>query len=188
MGFLQATSGSLKIDWRTCAVSQLTVGAQAGKDENGECGDEAETSEPQPTNILIVRGLPVDTERLLFQAFSVYAPRIKKVEIPRTCSGKPRNHAFIHFYEIHEASSASSRLRDAGNQLGGRRANVDYMVPQTVMESFEAEVSREKAQKDLKSSHQQALSGVNGNMWASYLAMFESGQVDGGSQAKRQRV
>jgi hypothetical protein len=184
--FVEATKGYVQVGGRFLTVRR-PLGArdpQRAADDQGEQESTTEESS-EPTSVLLVRGLMhMSSEKELLQAFSQYAPRIKKTVIPKTYSGQPRGHGFVHFFEVHEATAALRHYQAGGSLIAGKACAADYSRPQNGWESLEAEViSREKAQADLKTTHQQALGGVNGDMWKEYLAMFEASPA-----AKRARV
>jgi len=187
--FVEATKGHLKAGARSFSVRRPAAGREQQRAAD-DAGDQEAAADggSEPTNVLLIRGLlHISSDRELLEAFTQYAPRIKKAEIPKTYSGQPKNHGYVTFFEVHEATAALRHYRAGGSLIAGKACAAEYVPPQNYWESLEVEASREKAQEDLKTSHQQALGGVNGDMWASYLAMFEAaGQ--GGPAAKRAKV
>jgi len=132
-------------------------------------------SDASATDTLMVRQLGSDiSEDDIIQAFSKVAPRIKSVKIPKSWSGQPKGHAFVAFHELHEAISALRHFRASVGTISGRRVTADFAPVQTFEETLELEAQQKKADINIKESHAQALSGPNADMWASYLAMFNT--------------
>jgi len=177
--FLEATAGELQVGGRSFAVKHPLATAPVSRKEVAE--------EEAATTVLMVRGVWDSTQKEIVEAFSQVAPRIKSVNIPKTFSGNSRGHAFVTFHEIYEAATALRLLRARGLTVSGKKCLVEYAPPDSIEDAFAREAERAKPDERVQEAHATALSGVNGGMWASYLAMFAGGEDSSDPEAKRQR-
>jgi len=168
--FAEATKGEINIGAKTCSVRH-PFGA------SNQTGD-ACSATADPTDTVIVRQLGEATEKQLLEAFSKIAPRIRGVRIPKDFSGHSKGHGFIFFHEVHEAVTALRHFRSQVGMIAGRRVTAEFAPAQSFEETLEREAREQQSAVNIRASHQQALSGPNADMWASYLAMFK-GDTDG---------
>mmetsp|Transcript_63977 Transcript_63977/g.183896 ORF Transcript_63977/g.183896 Transcript_63977/m.183896 type:complete len:437 (-) Transcript_63977:69-1379(-) len=177
--FIKVTNGSLRVGGQTFSVRH----PQGMKQEKVAPAHADTAEELDPSETLLVRNVADVTESQVFAAFSQVAPRIKGVKCPKNFSGQSKGIAFVHFHEAHEAAAAMRHFRAQGIKIGGRTVYVDFAPPQSMEEEITRDQQKQKADEAIQQSHQQALSGVNGDMWASYLAMFSSGAGAAGDDA-----
>jgi len=183
--FLQATAGVLRIGEKTFKVKHP-------RSPNPEVSSQAETLKAQfftakarheaqqvetekQTDTLVVRGLGDVTEAQLREAFELVAPRLKTVKVLKDHAGQTKGIGWVTFHEIHEASIALHRFRKEGCFVAGKKLMVDFSEPHTIEAKLELEARKKKLLEQQEESHEQALAGPNADMWANYLAMFNTG-------------
>lgn len=175
--FAEKTHGQLIIGARSFTVSHTQAPTYRQiKDETAE-----------PTDTLIVKQLGVVTESELAETFGRIAPRIKSVQIPKNFAGLAKGFGHVSFHAVHEAEAALRHYRDQQSLIGGRRCPADFAPKETFEETLVHEEQKRQADTEIEESHAQALNGVNGDMWANYLAMFNGGAASQEPEAKRQR-
>lgn len=190
--FFEATGGDLVIGRSRCRVRHpLGTGVVpeprrvvATIPEAWQSGD---PDEEIATDTLMIKNLAEIPEADLREAFEKIAPRIKSVRVIKDYAGHHKGMGQVSFHEIHEATMALRHFRLAGCMVAGRKTTAEYLAPSTIEQKVEQEDKKQKADESLRASHAQALSGVNGDMWASYLAMFNNGGSGEAQQSEAKR-
>jgi hypothetical protein len=173
--FYEATRGTLSVKGKMFHVKH-PHGSGARAPQTGMTAKNAAelalgTSAPSET--LIVRQLgSIINDNDLYEAFRKIAPRVSSARVMKDCRGVTRGHGFVVFQEVYEATNALRHFRQTGSTINGKRVNADFAPPQSFEEGLEKEAVKKANEQQQGVKHQQALSGVNGDMWASYLSMF----------------
>lgn len=199
--FLQATGGSLNVGGESFKLQSMHPsgggsggGGGGAGGGGGGCGIPAAADAPaaattsaneaeeavadaasQPTDTLMVRHVGEQTETSIRDAFESFMPHIKSVKVPLNWAGKPKSFGFVQFHSTSEAETALSRFRAAGSMIGGRRVVAVYAQPSSEEDMVRQSALRKAENEKILENTQQALSGINGDMWASYLEMFKNG-------------
>eukprot|EP00929_Paragymnodinium_shiwhaense_P098559 TRINITY_DN60017_c0_g1_i1.p1 TRINITY_DN60017_c0_g1~~TRINITY_DN60017_c0_g1_i1.p1 ORF type:complete len:453 (+),score=97.87 TRINITY_DN60017_c0_g1_i1:65-1423(+) len=197
------TSGSAFIDFPSIDVAkffmdvtkgQLTIGAQtfhltmqnytapgategsslASKDDSGDSRPEPGPAVANPTDTLLIRNIWDLKEEQIHEAFQSYVPLIKSTNIPKNNKdGKKKPFAFVRFYSISEAKTALDRFHASGSLIGKQKVDATFSQPQTNEDAARQSQLRQAEDARIKENTEQALNGVNANMWAEYLKMFK---------------
>jgi len=175
MEFFQATNGMLSIGGKFFHVRPPRGQPQAGG--STQLQQEARQGET-PTDTLVIRGIGDMTTRQLGEAFAHLTPRLKRVKIHTDKAGKSKGLGWVTFEEIEEADLVLQRLKQEGCMLAGRRVSVNFHEPSTMEGMIELEARKKRSLESIEASHTRALKGVNSEMWANYLAMFQQPQSE----------
>eukprot|EP00445_Apocalathium_hangoei_P091535 CAMPEP_0204238494 /NCGR_PEP_ID=MMETSP0361-20130328/93897_1 /ASSEMBLY_ACC=CAM_ASM_000343 /TAXON_ID=268821 /ORGANISM="Scrippsiella Hangoei, Strain SHTV-5" /LENGTH=401 /DNA_ID=CAMNT_0051211269 /DNA_START=77 /DNA_END=1280 /DNA_ORIENTATION=+ len=176
--FLAATKWQLKVGDQMC---KLTAPNSSEKhDWSGEqsWADDV-TVEERPTDTVMVRNIGDFQEGDVMKAFQEVVPTVKSVRIVVDRSTrKSRGFCFVMFYSIAEAETAVSRLQAAGSLLSGRKVAISFAKPQTQEQAMASDLIYQKELSERKALAEQALNGVNADMWASYMQFCKKEGVE----------
>lgn len=182
--FKEATKGEITISGKQCGVRQPLGSKVAITSRPAATAPVVaqESSGVPPSSTLLVSKIGEATEAEVKEAIMKVAPRVKAVKLAKTHTGQLKGQAFVSFHELHEATTALHNSLMNGLVVKGKRVVVEYAEPQEKRpEEDTSERDAEKPQEETSQVDErfgQALTGVNANMWASYLSMFnESGDL-----------
>jgi len=172
--FLRTTGGTLKVRHRSYKLQHSSAApAVASTAVNEEPTAADGTPLDHPTDTLMVRQIGDLTDNKLMKAFQNVVPTVKGVRILMDRhTRKSKGFGFVSFWSVSEAETAMSRLIAAGSMIDGRKVSISYAKPQTHEQMLESDMSYRNEQSEIQAQAQQALSGINADMWASYLQFF----------------
>lgn len=170
--FLNSCLGQLKV--RQKVFKLQAPNANRNKEvAQGEDGDEVmkEPEEPErPTDSLMVRQIGELGEQRILKAFQAVVPSVKGVRMMMDRkTNKSKGFCFVSFYSVSEADTAKSRMIAQGSMIDGRKVAIGFAKPQTHEQMLESDMSWRNEQNNIQAQAKQALSGVNADMWASYM-------------------
>lgn len=168
-GILTLSGGTYKLHFAS-AVASETSARLAARD-----GDELIEDSTQPTDTLVVRHGGELPEATIREAFESFMPHIKSMKVPLNWAGKPKNIAFVRFHGMSEAQTALTRFQAAGSLIGNRRVVAAFAQPNTEEDMVRQSALKKAEDEQIQENTQQALSGINGDMWATYLDYFKGG-------------
>lgn len=169
--FLDTLNGSLDVDGRRYKLS--LQGYFSGKDRQGEQKEGlASSSKTDTLQIKLITGL---TEKEILEAMQKLTPQIKSCQIPKNWAGKPKGFALVKFYSIAEAELTLKKMDVTGCMIGTRKVSVEFSQPETDEDVYIQKEMKDQEDAKIKENAEQAVTGINGSMWAAYMKMFETG-------------
>eukprot|EP00927_Polykrikos_kofoidii_P034987 TRINITY_DN29570_c0_g1_i1.p1 TRINITY_DN29570_c0_g1~~TRINITY_DN29570_c0_g1_i1.p1 ORF type:complete len:530 (+),score=121.00 TRINITY_DN29570_c0_g1_i1:218-1807(+) len=175
LDFMKASGGTLKVKHRTFRLQHSTT-AQVLVQPLIRTSEESETKAADgtvldhPTDTLMVRQIGEMTEEKIKKAFQAFVPAVRGVRIPMDRhTRKTKGFGFVSFYTVGEAVSAISRLQAVGSMIDGRKVAISFAKPQTHEQMLESDMNYHHEQNQVQVQQQQALSGINADMWANYF-------------------
>jgi len=129
-----------------------------------------------PSHTLMVRHIGDLSEADLLAAVQAIYPSIESVKVVfDRNTGNSRGFGFVTFYSVSEAESAFAKMQAGGFVLCNRKVAVSFTKPQNEEQAIAASLKLQREQDELQAQAEQALSGINGDMWASYLKFCNQG-------------
>jgi len=181
--FLRVTGGNLKFRLRNYKLQHSSSARPEVREpipslDDGTMNAADGTPLDRPTDTIMVRQLGEIGEAGLQQAFCQVVPIVKSVRIlTDRHTRKSKGFGFVQFWSVSEAETAMSRMLASGSMINGRKVSISFAKPQTHEEALEGEMSYRSEQDNIQAASQQALTGINADMWASYL-QFVSDEKD----------
>mmetsp|Transcript_71588 Transcript_71588/g.142037 ORF Transcript_71588/g.142037 Transcript_71588/m.142037 type:complete len:673 (+) Transcript_71588:210-2228(+) len=178
--FKEHTNGLLEIDGFNLAL-KYQHGSSTREPSRSRSRDRGPVDRDEPSGTLIIKGIQASTaEATLAAAFQQFATVKDIRHFPR------RGFAFVQFHTIEEATLALNRFeRDCRSRLDGERVLAHYakeredgrygpertFLHKQALVTAEATAELDKlAEEQLQNENTaKALSGVNADMWASYM-------------------
>lgn len=170
MDFLNATNGQLKVRARVFKLQNANdTGYARVMSSQEEAAAESQGPE-RPTDTLMVRQIGDLTEQAVKKAFQAVVPSMKGVRmmIDRK-TNKSKGFCFVNFYTVGEAETAKNKMCATGSLIEGRKVAIGFAKPQTHEQMLESDMSFRNEQNIIEAQAKQALGGINGDMWSSYM-------------------
>ncbi|CAE7248771.1 NCL [Symbiodinium pilosum] len=83
--------------------------------------------------------------------------------------GAGQGFCFVNFYSVSDALQAKNRMLAAGSIIDSRKVAISFAKPQTQEQALESDINARAEQDVIQAQANQALSGVNAEMWSSYM-------------------
>ncbi|CAE7276418.1 NCL [Symbiodinium natans] len=162
--FLRVSNGQLKVRQWVYRLQHSSA---------GEAEQEAtltEGVEEIPSDTLMVRLIGELDEARIKKAFQSHVPVVKGVRMMLDRSTrKSKGFCFVNFYSVSDAMTAKNRMLAAGSIIDSRKVAISFAKPQTQEQALESDMNARAEQDVIQAQANQALSGVNAEMWSSYM-------------------
>jgi len=173
--FLRVTGATLKVHGRSYKLQHSSNAPPAAPTASDREETTAADGTPldHPTDTLMVRQIGDMGEAQVMKAFRQVVPTVKSCRLlldRRT--RKSKGFCFVSFWSVSEAETALARFHAAGSLIEGRKVSISFAKPQTHEQMLESDMCYRNEQHTIQAQAQQALGGINADMWASYLQMF----------------
>ncbi|CAE7690553.1 NCL [Symbiodinium sp. CCMP2592] len=123
-----------------------------------------------PSDTLMVRLIGELEEARIKKAFQSHVPVVKGVRMMLDRSTrKSKGFCFVNFYSVSDAMTAKNRMLAAGSMIDSRKVAISFAKPQTQEQALESDMNARAEQDVIQAQANQALSGVNAEMWSSYM-------------------
>lgn len=164
--FLRVSNGQLKVrQW----VYRLQHSGAAPSEAEQEAAL-TEGVEEIPSDTLMVRLIGELEEARIKKAFQSHVPVVKGVRMMLDRSTrKSKGFCFVNFYTVSDAVTAKNRMLAAGSMIDSRKVAISFAKPQTQEQALESDMNARAEQDVIQAQANQALSGVNAEMWSSYM-------------------
>jgi len=169
--FLRVSNGQLKVrQW----VYRLQHSSMVSEADAEAALVETMTAEENPSDTLMVRLIGELEENQIKKAFQAHVPLVKGVRMMLDRSTrKSKGFCFVSFYSVSDAMTAKNRMIAAGSQIQTRKVAVTFAKPQNQEQALESNLNAKAEQDVIQAQAKQALSGLNAEMWSSYMQFCE---------------
>lgn len=169
--FLRVTGGQLKIKQRVYKLQHASTAQQNPAEEEAAL---VQGSEEVATDTLMVRQIGDLDEVKIKKAFQAHVPAVKGIRmmIDRS-TRKSKGFCFVSFWSVSEAESAKNRMVAAGSMIDSRKVAISFAKPMTHEQALESDLNARAEQDTIQAQAQQALGGINADMWSNYMKFCE---------------
>ncbi|CAJ1339238.1 unnamed protein product [Effrenium voratum] len=167
--FLRVSNGQLKVRQWVYRLQHSNAAISEG-DQDAI----TESVEENPSDTLMVRLIGELEEGRIKKAFQAHVPVVKAVRMMLDRSTrKSKGFCFVSFYSVSDAMTAKNRMIAAGSVIDAKKVAISFAKPQTQEQALESDMNARAEQHVIQAQAQQALSGVNAEMWSSYMQFCE---------------
>lgn len=169
--FLRVSNGQLQVrQW----VYRLQHSSMVSEADAEAALVESVTAEENPSDTLMVRLIGELEEHQIKKAFQAHVPLVKAVRMMLDRSTrKSKGFCFVSFYSVSDAMTARNRMVAAGSMIQTRKVAVTFAKPQNQEQALESNLNAKAEQDVIQAQAKQALSGLNAEMWSSYMQFCE---------------